>query len=73
MDVYEGEKHDTVSLTKDGTLVVNGNIVMNLRMVILLREVVHQSTQKNRRRERVQITRNMLKHIKTIMLIQKVK
>ena len=27
MDVYEGEKHDTVSLTKDGTLVVNGNIV----------------------------------------------
>lgn len=27
MNVYEGEKHDTVSLTKDGTLVVNGNIV----------------------------------------------
>lgn len=27
MDVYEGEKHDAVSLTKDGTLVVNGNIV----------------------------------------------
>ena len=27
MDVYEGEKHDTLSLTKDGTLVVNGNIV----------------------------------------------